>query len=192
MEAINNPEDPAVGTRRLPFSKVLWIEREDFREAPPPKYYRLFPGNEVRLRYAYLIRCTHVVKDAGGEVTEVHCTYDPATRGGDTPDGRKVKSTIHWVSAAHAKPIEARLYDRLFSRPNPEEEEDFINCLNPRSLEVARGYGEPELAAAKPGDRFQFERQGYFCADPDSTPLRTVFNLTVSLKDTWAKIEKKN
>jgi glutaminyl-tRNA synthetase len=191
MEAVNNPEDPNAGTRKVPFSKVLYIEQDDFRETPPPKYYRLFPGNEVRLRYAYLIKCTQVVKNDKDEVTEVHCTYDPATRGGDAPDGRKVKSTIHWVSAAHARPIEVRIYDRLFSKENPEEEDDFIKCLNPNSLEILNGCGEPLLSAAKAGDRFQFERQGYFCADLDSTPDKPVFNLTVSLKDTWAKIEKK-
>ncbi|MFZ1039819.1 MAG: glutamine--tRNA ligase/YqeY domain fusion protein [Anaerolineales bacterium] len=191
MDAVNNPEDMNAGTRKIPFSKVVYIEQDDFRETPPPKYYRLFPGNEVRLRYAYLIKCTQVMKNDEGEVIEVHCTYDPATRGGDAPDGRKVKSTIHWVSTAHAKPIEVRMYDRLFTKENPEEEDDFINCLNPNSLEILNGYAEPLLSAAKAGDRFQFERQGYFCADPDSTPDHPVFNLTVSLKDSWAKIEKK-
>ncbi len=191
MDAVNNPEDPSAGLRKIPFSKVVYIEQDDFRETPPPKYYRLFTGNEVRLRYAYLIKCTHVVKNDQGEVVEVHCTYDPATRGGDAPDGRKVKSTIHWVSAAHAKPIEVRMYDRLFTKENPEEEDDFINCLNPSSLEILSGVVEPLLAASKAGDRFQFERQGYFCADPNSTSDKPVFNLTVSLKDTWAKIEKK-
>lgn len=192
MEAVNNPEDPSAGTRKVPFSKVLYIEQDDFRETPPPKYYRLYPGNEVRLRYAYLVRCTHVVKNAAGEVVEVHCTYDPATRGGDAPDGRKVKSTIHWVSAAHAVPAEFRLYDRLFTREDPEEgEDDFIHCLNPNSMQVLQGFVEPVLATPKPGDRYQFERLGYFCADPDTTPEKPVFNLTVSLKDTWAKLEKK-
>ncbi len=192
MEALNNPEDPGAGTRKIPFSKVLYIEQEDFRETPPPKYYRLFPGNEVRLRYAYLVKCTRVVKDASGNITEVHCTYDPQTRGGDAPDGRKVKSTIHWVSAAHAKPAEIRLYDRLFSKEDPEGgEEDYIDCLNPRSLEILQGCVEPSLTQTQPGDRFQFERMGYFCTDPDSKPEKPVFNLTVSLKDTWAKIEKK-
>ena len=191
MEAVNNPEDPGAGTRKVPFSKVLYIEQDDFRETPPPKYYRLFPGNEVRLRYAYLIKCTHVVKNDKGEAVEVHCTYDPATRGGDAPDGRKVKSTIHWVSASHAKEAEIRLYDRLFTKENPEEgEEGFVACLNPDSLKVISGYVEPLLASPQAGDRFQFERQGYFCTDPDSTPDKPVFNLTVSLKDTWAKIEK--
>jgi glutaminyl-tRNA synthetase len=191
MDAVNNPEDPSAGTRKIPFSKIVYIEQDDFREAPLPKYYRLFPGNEVRLRYAYLIKCTRVVKNDRGEVVEVHCTYDPATRGGDAPDGRKVKSTIHWVSVEHAKPIEVRMYDRLFTKENPEGEDDFISCLNPNSLEILNGVAEPLLAAAKAGDRFQFERQGYFCADPDSTPDKPIFNLTVSLKDTWAKIEKK-
>ena len=192
MEAVNNPEDPSAGTRKIPFSKIIYIEQDDFRETPPPKYYRLFPGNEVRLRYAYLIKCTQVVKNDTGEVIEVHCTYDPATRGGDAPDGRKVKSTIHWVSAGHAKPIEVRMYDRLFTKEDPEEgDEGFLSCLNPNSLTVLNGCAEPILSAAKAGDRFQFERQGYFCADIDSTPDKPVFNLTVSLKDTWAKIEKK-
>jgi glutaminyl-tRNA synthetase len=192
MEAVNNPEDANAGTRKLPFSKVLYIEQDDFRETPPPKYYRLFPGNEVRLRYAYLIKCTHVVKNDKGEVVEVHCTYDPATRGGDAPDGRKVKSTIHWVSARHAVQAEIRLYDRLFTKENPEEgEEGFLGCLNPDSLKVLTGYVEPLLASPQVGDRFQFERQGYFCVDSDATPGKPVFNLTVSLKDTWAKIEKK-
>jgi glutaminyl-tRNA synthetase len=192
MDAINNPEDPESGTRKLPFSKVLYIEQDDFREVPPPKYYRLYPGNEVRLRYAYLVRCTDVVKNAAGEVVEVHCTYDPATRGGDAPDGRKVKSTIHWVSAAHAKEAEFRMYDRLFMKEDPEEgEEGFIQCLNPDSLRVQHGFVEPALAQTQPGDRFQFERQGYFATDPDSTAEKPVFNLTVNLRDTWSKIEKK-
>jgi glutaminyl-tRNA synthetase len=191
MEAINNPEDPNAGTRRLPFSKVLYIEQDDFRETPPPKYYRLFPGNEVRLRYAYFFKCTHVVKDEAGNVVEVHGTYDTSTRGGDSPDGRKVKSTIHWVSAAHAKEAEFRMYDRLFMKEDPEEgEEGFLACLNPNSLLILNGYVEPSLAQTQPGDRFQFERLGYFCTDQDSTEPKPVFNLTVTLKDTWAKIEK--
>jgi len=191
MEAVNNPEDERAGTRTVPFSKVLYIEQDDFRESPPPKYYRLYPGNEVRLRYAYLIRCTHVVKDQNGEMTELHVTYDPATRGGDAPDGRKVKSTIHWVSAAHAKEAEIRLYDRLFTKEDPEEgEEGFVACINPDSLTVLTGYVETHLATSQPGERFQFERQGYFCVDPDSSPDKKVFNRTVSLRDTWAKIEK--
>jgi len=192
MDAINNPEDPSAGTRKVPFSKVLYIEQDDFRETPPPKYYRLFPGNEVRLRYAYFIKCTHVVKNGAGEVVEVHATYDPTTRGGDAPDGRKVKSTIHWVSAKHAREVEIRLYDRLFSKEDPEVgEEGFLSALNPDSLKVLTGYMEPALAQTKPGDRFQFERVGYFCTDIDSTDAKPVFNLTVNLKDTWSKIEKK-
>jgi glutaminyl-tRNA synthetase len=195
LEAINNPEDPDAGVRPLPFSKVLYIEQDDFRADPPPKYYRLAPGREVRLRYAYFVTCTNYKVDADGNVIEVHCTYDPATRGGDAPDGRKVKSTIHWVSAAHALPAEVRLYDRLFNRPNPEEvddeSQDFLANINPNSLEVLTSCRvEPGLAQAQPGERFQFERQGYFCVDKDSTPGHLVFNRTVPLKDTWAKIEK--
>ncbi|MGZ9234395.1 MAG: glutamine--tRNA ligase/YqeY domain fusion protein [Anaerolineales bacterium] len=193
MDAVNNPEDPSAGTRKVPFSKILYIEQEDFRETPPPKYYRLYPGNEVRLRYAYFFKCTHVVKDETGEVIEVHGTYDPASRGGDSPDGRKVKSTIHWISARHAKAAEFRMYDRLFMKEDPDEgEEGFIGCLNPDSLHILNGYVEPLLAQTKPGDRFQFERLGYFATDQDSTDDKPVFNLTVSLKDTWAKIEKSN
>ena len=193
MNAVNNPEDLNAGTRKVPFSKVLYIEQDDFRETPPPKYYRLYPGNEVRLRYAYFIKCTHVIKDENGEILEVHATYDPATRGGASLDGRKVKSTIHWVSASHAKEAEIRMYDRLFTKEDPEEgEEGFIEALNPNSLTVQTGFVEPLLAQTKPGDRFQFERQGYFSTDPDSTADKPVFNLTVSLKDTWAKIEKKS
>lgn len=192
MDAVNNPEDPNAGTRKVPFSKVIYIEQDDFRETPPPKYYRLFPGNEVRLRYAYFIKCTHVVKDDAGNVVEVHATYDPATKGGDSPDGRKVKSTIHWVSAAHAHEAEIRIYDRLFTKEDPEEgEEGFLACLNPNSLEILTGYVEPSLSNAEIGSRFQFERLGYFCVDKDATPEKPVFNLTVNLKDTWAKMEKK-
>jgi glutaminyl-tRNA synthetase len=200
MEAVNNPEDASAGTRKVPFSKVLYIEQEDFREDPPKQFYRLAPGREVRLRYAYFIKCVDVVKDAQGNVIELHCTYDPATRGGDAPDGRKVKSTIHWVSAAHALEAEARLYDYLFTQPNPDEvEEDktFTDCINPNSLKVLTSCRvEPSLAAARPGDKYQFERQGYFCVDPDSAnsnskDSKLVFNRTVGLKDTWAKIEKK-
>ncbi len=193
MEALNNPEDPSAGTRRVPFSKVLYIEQDDFRETPPPKYFRLYPGNEVRLRYAYLVTCTGVVKDPQtGQVTEVHCTYDPATRGGDAPDGRKVKSTIHWVSAEHAVRAEVRLYEQLFTVERPDDVEDLERILNPHSLEVlTECMVEPSLAEASPGDKFQFERVGYFCMDPDSSPGRPVFNRTVTLKDTWAKIEKK-
>ncbi len=191
MDAINNPEDESAGTRKVPFSKVIYIEQEDFRETPPRKYHRLYPGNEVRLRYAYLVKCTHVVKDLNGDVTEVHVTYDPATRGGDAPDGRKVKSTIHWISAAHAKECEIRLYDPLFTKEDPEEgDEGFLACLNPKSLVTISGYVEPSLASTHTGERYQFERQGYFCVDPNSTPEIPVFNRTVSLRDTWAKIEK--
>jgi len=192
MDAINNPEDPSAGSRKVPFSKVIYIERDDFHETPPPKYYRLFPGNEVRLRYAYFIKCTHVVKDDKGEVIEVHATYDPTTHGGDSADGRKVKSTIHWVSAEHAKAAEIRLYDRLFTKEDPEEgDEGFLACINPNSLTLSTGYVEPSLASATVGERFQFERLGYFCVDSDSTPDQLVFNLTVNLKDAWAKMEKK-
>ncbi len=195
MEAVNNPEDPSAGTRKLPFSKILYIEQDDFREAPPPKYFRLSPGREVRLRYAYLVTATHVVKDAQGNILEVHASYDPATRGGDAPDGRKVKSTIHWVSAAHAVPAEVRLYDRLFNKPNPddtEEGEDFMDSINPDSLEVIRGAQvEPLLGLAAPASRWQFERIGYFVADSvDTRPGQPVFNRTVGLRDTWAKIEE--
>jgi len=193
MDAINNPEDPSAGTRKVPFSKVLYIEQDDFRETPPPKYYRLYPGNEVRLRYAYFIKCTHVVKNESGEVVEVHAAYDPATRGGDAPDGRKVKSTIHWASAGHAREVEVRMYDRLFTKEDPEEgEEGFLTALNPNSFQVLTAYVEPSLAALEVGSRFQFERVGYFCADQDSTDEKPVFNLTVNLKDTWAKLEKKS
>lgn len=193
LEAINNPEDPAAGRRSVPFSRVLYIEQEDFRETPPPKYYRLYPGNEVRLRYAYLVTCTDLKRDPStGEITEVHCMYDPASRGGDAPDGRKVRATLHWVSAAHAMPIEVRLYDRLFNREKPDEAEDFTTLLNPASLEIlASCQAEPTIALANAGDKFQFERIGYFCADPDSIPAKPVFNRTVSLRDTWARIEQR-
>jgi len=252
LDAINNPEDPGAGTRKVPFSRVLYIEQDDFRETPPPKYWRLYPGNEVRLRYAYFVRCTGCVKDQAGNVVEVHCTYDPATRGGDAPDGRKVKSTLHWVSAAHALPVEVRLYDYLFTKPDPDDvtpaksgtgpasgppratraasgasggsptavgdgldafsaseimesaegggAADWKSNLNPHSLEVITAYLEPSVATAPVGARFQFERHGYFCVDPDSDPpapdrppssRRLVFNRTVTLKDTWSKIEKR-
>ena len=192
MTAINNPEDESAGSRKVPFSKTLYIEQDDFREVPPPKYFRLYPGNEIRLRYAYLIKCTGVLRDpATGEVTEVHCTYDPATRGGDAPDGRKVKSTIHWVSARHAVKSEVRLYEQLFTVENPDVGEDLSSIVNPHSLEVlADCVLEPSLADAIPADKFQFERNGYFCMDLDSTPQKLVFNRTVTLKDAWAKIEK--
>jgi glutaminyl-tRNA synthetase len=190
VEAVNNPEDPGMGTRRVPFSRVLYVERDDVREVPPPKYFRLFPGNEVRLRYAYVVRCREVVKDpATGEIVEVRCTHDPASRGGDAGEGRRVKGTIHWVSAAHGVSAEARLYDRLFTTPDPGD--DFKAHLNPASLEVAAGVVvEPGLAGARPGDRVQFERLGYFCVDPDTAPGRLVLNRTVTLRDTWARIEK--
>jgi glutaminyl-tRNA synthetase len=192
MEAVNNPEDPAAGTRKVPFGRDLYIERDDFREDPPPKYFRLAPGREVRLRYAYFITCQSVVKDPEtGEVLEIHCTYDPATRGGDAPDGRKVKATLHWVSAAHALPAEVRLYDRLFAKENPDEVEEgqtFLGNINPSSLEVITAQVEPSLRGAAPGSRFQFERQGYYVVDPDSTAEKLVFNRTVALRDSWAKI----
>jgi glutaminyl-tRNA synthetase len=194
LEAVNNPEDESMGARRVPFSRVLYIEQDDFREVPPKKYYRLSPGQEVRLRWGYLVRCVGFEKDpATGEVAAVHCTYDPDTRGGNTPDGRKVKGTIHWLSAAHAVKAEARLYDYLFTRPDPEEVEqgqDFMANLNPNSLETLPCYVEPSLAEATAGSRYQFERLGYFCVDPDSRPGALVFNRTVTLRDTWAKIEK--
>jgi glutaminyl-tRNA synthetase len=193
MEAINNPEDPSAGTRRVPFSRELYIERDDFREEPPPKYFRLAPGREVRLRYAYFITCQDVVKDKNGEIVELHCTYDPATRGGETPDGRKVKATLHWVSARHALEAEVRLYDRLFTQENPDdvvEGQDFTTSINPDSLKVLeKCFVEPSLAGAVPGDRFQFERKGYFCLDQDSVNGKPVFNRAVALRDTWAKIE---
>jgi len=195
VEVANNPEDAEAGTRQVPFSRELYIEQDDFREVPPPKYYRLSPGKEVRLRNAYFVTAQSVVKDAAGNVVEVHCTYDPASRGGQSPDGRKVKSTMHWVSAAHAISAEIRLYDKLFSKPDPydlEEGQDALDNLNPNSLEIVSGAKlEPSLRNAKPGDRFQFERVGYFCVDPDSVTQKLVFNRTLPLKDTWAKIEKK-
>jgi glutaminyl-tRNA synthetase len=195
MEAVNNPEDASMGTRQVPFSRVLYIEREDFREDPPRQFFRLAPGREVRLRYAYYITCTGVVKDErSGEVVELRCTYDPATRGGWAPDGRQVKSTIHWVSAAHAIPAQVRLYDHLFLKPDPGADEDggdLAASLNPKSLEVLTGCQlEPSLAGATPGSRYQFERQGYFCVDLDTRPGALVFNRTVTLRDTWARIER--
>jgi glutaminyl-tRNA synthetase len=195
MEAVNNPEDASAGTRTVPFSKVLYIEQEDFREDPPKQFYRLSPGREVRLRYGYFITCTGLVKDDKGEVIEVHCTYDPATRGGDSPDGRKVKSTLHWVSASHAIDAEVRLYDTLFTKEDPDDVEeggDFTDNLNPKSLEILSACKlEPSLAGAAPGSRYQFERLGYFCVDPDSSAQKSLFNRTVALRDTFAKIEKK-
>ncbi|HVH85513.1 MAG TPA: glutamine--tRNA ligase/YqeY domain fusion protein [Terriglobales bacterium] len=195
MDAINNPEDASAGTRKVPFSRVLYIERDDFRESPPKQFYRLSPGREVRLRYGYFITCTNLVKGANGEVVEVHCNYDPATRGGNAPDGRKVKSTIHWVSAAHAIPAEVRLYDNLFLREDPnkvEKGQDWTANLNPNSLEIVRDAKlEPSLANAEVGARYQFERLGYFCVDSDSKPGVPIFNRTVALKDTWTKVEKR-
>ncbi|HEX5434492.1 MAG TPA: glutamine--tRNA ligase/YqeY domain fusion protein [Candidatus Angelobacter sp.] len=195
MEAVNNPEDASAGTRKVPFSRVLYIEQDDFREVPPKGYFRLSPGKEVRLRYGYFITAQNVVKSAQGEVVEVHATYDPATRGGNAPDGRKVKSTIHWVSAAHAVDAEVRLYENLFSNPDPNDVpdgKDFTANLNPNSLEIiSHAKLEPSLKNARAGDRFQFERLGYFCVDPDTTVEKLVFNRTVALKDTWAKVEKK-
>ena len=181
-----------MGTRKLPFSRELYVERDDFREDPPRKFYRLSPGREVRLRYGYLITCTDVVKDeATGEVVELRCTYDPETRGGQAPDGRRVRGTIHWVSAAHSLPAELRLYDHLFLTEHPDQADDPLSDLNPASLEVLRSARvEPGLAAAEPGDRLQFERQGYFAVDPDSRPGALVFNRTVPLRDSWARIEK--
>ncbi len=195
LEGINNPEDPSAGTRKLPFSRVLYIEQDDFREEPPPKYFRLAPGREVRLRYGYIIKCQDFVKNPNtGEIEEIHCTYDPETRGGYAPDGRKVKGTIHWVSAPHALNAEVRMYDRLFTIPNPnrpEEGKDFIDYLNPESLTVLSACKvEPGLADAPAGSHFQFERKGFYSVDPDSKPGRLVFNLTVPLRDTWAKIEE--
>ena len=194
LEAVNNPEDPSAGTRPVPFARELYIEQDDFMEDPPKKFFRLAPGREVRLRYAYFITCREVVKDADGNVTELRCTYDPATRGGDAPDGRKVKATLHWVSAAYALPCQVRLYDHLFKTPDPSnvgEDQDFRDNLNPQSLELLDGCCvEPALAGAQPGQRYQFERLGYFCVDRDSTAGKLIFNRTVTLKDTWAKINK--
>ena len=195
VEVANNPEDPSSGTRQVPFSREVFIEQDDFREVPPPKYYRLSPGKEVRLRNAYFITAQSVVKDDAGNIVEVHCTYDPLSRGGNSPDGRKVKSTMHWVSAAHAIGAEIRLYDKLFTKPDPndvEEGQDILSNLNPNSLEIVTGAAlEPSLANAKLGEPVQFERVGYFCLDPDSTSEKIVFNRTLPLKDSWAKIEKK-
>jgi glutaminyl-tRNA synthetase len=194
LEAINNPEDASIGTRKVPFSRELFIEQEDFMEEPVKKFYRLAPGREVRLRYAYFITCKDVVKDDSGQIIELRCTYDPATRGGDAPDGRKVKSTLHWVSATYSLPAEVRLYDHLFSKEDPDdvtEGEDFKSNLNPNSLEILSSCRvEPSLAEAKAGSRYQFERLGYFCVDPDNSPEKLVFNRTVTLRDTWAKIQK--
>jgi glutaminyl-tRNA synthetase len=194
LDAVNNPEDPSAGRRRVPFSKVLYIERDDFMNDPPKKFFRLAPGREVRLRWAYFITCTDVIKDENGEIVELRCTYDPATKGGDAPDGRKVKATLHWVSADHAIDAEVHLYDHLFTKEDPDEAAeggDWKTGINPNSLEVLNGCKlEPNLAGMQPGTRCQFERQGYFCVDPDSTPDKLVFNRTVTLKDTWARIQK--
>jgi glutaminyl-tRNA synthetase len=196
LDAVNNPEDPSKGTRKVPFSKVLYIEQDDFMEEPPKKFFRLAPGREVRLRYAYFITCTNAVKDKDGKVIELHCTYDPATRGGDAPDGRKVKSTLHWLSAKDAIKAEVRLYDHLFTEANPDdvpEGKKFTDSLNPDSLKVLDNcFVEPSVANAKPLDRFQFERLGYFCVDPDSKEGKLVFNRTASLRDEWAKIKQKS
>ena len=196
LTAINNPEDPSAGTRKIPFSKILYIEKDDFMENPPLKFYRLAPGKEVRLRYAYFIKCVDVIKDKEGNILEIHCTYDPLTKGGDAPDGRKVKATLHWVSAKHSISAEARLYDKLFINENPlkvEEGKDFKDNLNPNSLQVIKDLKlEPSLLGAKPGDIYQFERLGYFCVDPDSTDGKIVFNRTVTLKDEWARIKAKD
>jgi len=194
LEAINNPEDPAAGVRKIPFSRVLYIEQDDFRETPPPKYFRLAPGREVRLRYGYFIKCVEVIKDDRGQVVELHCTYDPETRGGYAPDGRKVQGTLHWVSADHALNAELRLYERLFTRPDPmnvEEGKTYFDYINPAASQVLTGCKvEPSLANAAIGSRFQFERQGYFCVDPDSGASSLVFNRTVELRDTWGKLEQ--
>ncbi len=192
LEAANHPADPAAGTRMVPFGHELYIEQADFMEDPPKKFFRLAPGREVRLRYAYFLTCREAVKNDAGEVVELRCTYDPATRGGNAPDGRKVKATIHWVSAAHAMPAEVRLYDHLFARPNPGAEGDFLDDINPDSLNVLEDCRlEPGLADAKPGEAIQFEREGYFCPDPDTAPGRAVFNRTIGLRDTWAKVRAK-
>jgi glutaminyl-tRNA synthetase len=193
LDAINNPEDPSAGTRKVPFGRELYIEQDDFREVPPPKYFRLTPGTEVRLRYAYFVRCTHVVKDAAGNIAEVHCTYDPATRGGDSPDGRKVKGTIHWVAADRAVAAEVRLYDHLFTTTDPEEGEDWRANLKADSMQIiSNALVEPGLAGAAVGSGFQFERIGYFCVDPDSKPGHPAFNRSVTLRDTWAKVKMRD
>jgi glutaminyl-tRNA synthetase len=196
LEAVNNPEESAAGTRKVPFSRFLYVEQDDFQESPPKDFFRLAPGHEVRLRYAYFVKCTGVTKDPKtGQVTELRCTYDPATRGGDAPDGRKVKGTIHWVSAQHAIDAEVRLYDHLFTKPDPDdvpEGQTYLANLNPDSLVVLTGAKlEPSLKSAAVGDKFQFERLGYFCVDKDSAPGKLVFNRAVTLRDTWAKMQKK-
>jgi glutaminyl-tRNA synthetase len=194
MDAINNPEDPTAGSRKVPFSRELYIEQDDFMEIPVNKFYRLSPGREVRLRYGFFIKCEEVIKDEQGTVIELRCTYDPSTRGGDAPDGRKVKATIHWVSAAQALEAEVRLYNHLFDRADPNDDsegKDFTAYINPNSLEVLHSSKvEPSLVGAKAGTHYQFERLGYFCVDPDSTTDRLVVNRTVTLRDDWAKIQK--
>ena len=191
LDALENPEDPSAGTRPVPFSRELWIERDDFMEEPPPKFFRLAPGREVRLRYAYFITCREVVKDAAGEVVELRCTYDPTTRGGDAPDGRRPKATLHWLSAAHALPAEIRLYDHLFARPDPGADGDLMADLNPRSEEVVGGLVEAAAIEGPVGRAIQLERLGYFCLDPDTSPGQPVLDRTVTLKDTWAKVQAK-
>jgi glutaminyl-tRNA synthetase len=195
LEAINNPEDESAGKRSIPFSRELYIERDDFMEDPPRKFFRLSPGNEVRLRYAYIIKCEEVIKDDEGNIIELRCTYDPDTKSGGPAAGRKVKGTIHWVSAQHALPAEIRLYDRLFLKENPDEADegkDFKSNLNPESLEVKQGFVEPSLANAEPESKYQFERRGYFCVDSkDSTEGKLVFNRTVALRDSWSRMHKK-
>ncbi|AIE86607.1 glutaminyl-tRNA synthetase [Fimbriimonas ginsengisoli Gsoil 348] len=193
LDAINNPEDPDAGSRKVPFARELYIEQDDFREEPPPKFFRLAPGREVRLRYGYFIKCVDVVKDENGQIVELHCTYDPETRGGDAPDGRKVKGTLHWVAAPTALTAEVRLYDHLFMKADPdemEEGESYISNLNPDSLKIGTCFVEPSVAGTVPGTRYQFERLGYFCVDQDSTPGQLRFNRTVTLRDSWAKTEK--
>jgi glutaminyl-tRNA synthetase len=196
LDAVNNPEDESAGTRKVPFSREIYIERDDFMEDPPKKFFRLAPGREVRLRYAYFITCEKAVKNDRGEIVELHCTYDPATRGGDAPDGRKVKATLHWVSAEKSIQTEVRLYSHLFTEAEPDSRKDgteFRDYLNPESLEVLTDcYAEPSLSSSKPGEHFQFERLGYFCVDPESSPERPVLNRTATLRDTWAKIKSKN
>lgn len=194
LDAVNNPEDETMGKRKIHFAKIIYIEKEDFMENPPGKFFRLSPGKEVRLRYAYFITCKEVIKNEGGEIIELRCTYDPESRGGQSPDGRKVKGTLHWVSAEHAVEAEIRLYDRLFVKENPYESEeggDFLSNLNPGSLKSVKGYVEPYIKGAKQGEKFQFERLGYFCVDPDSDNDKLVINRTVMLRDTWAKITGK-
>lgn len=194
LDVINNPEDPSAGTRKVTFARELFIERDDFREDPPPKFFRLAPGREVRLRNAYLIKCVEAVKDESGNVIELHCTYDPLTRGGDAPDGRKVKATLHWIAESTAVPAEIRLLDHLFAKADPDDVEPgktYLDNLNPDSLKTVTGFVEPGVASAVPGTRYQFERLGYFCVDTESTPEKPVFNRTVTLRDTWAKIEKR-